>query len=387
MYDPNDELMQRLAGRNRQGLFSRVKENVLNPSGDNVYKAAMILSGQKPQDDSNEKLATQIALLNYKQGLKPEETPDGYASEADVPKTMGGLPLKTMKVGKGGRIMPEYSAEKPDPVSAIPSITTPDGKQEFLTGDAFLGSLPQQEQNLVKGLADYSLSPEKTFGLRNDLRAKYLSYAKQFDPTFDASQFNTRQKYKQELASTKGSGVGRSVVSLNTAIPHLQSLSDSMSKLSSVGGFPLSDKWNAVANWLKRTSGEAAPADVDTALNAVAGELSTVFKGTAGTDQEVESWKHTFNPNGSEEQKAAFIQRGIDLLQGRLGALEGQYSQTMGKDAPEGTFVYPKTKDVFDNLRTRQPFTRVGNKQAPPPNAAYHSESTGKYYDANGNEL
>lgn len=113
MYDPNDELMQRLAGRNRQGLFDRVKENVLNPSGDNVYKAAMILAGQKPQDDSNEKLATQIALLNYKQGLKPEETPDGYASESEIPSTVGGLPLKSVSSEKG-RYKPTYG--KPTPL-------------------------------------------------------------------------------------------------------------------------------------------------------------------------------------------------------------------------------------------------------------------------------
>lgn len=69
MYDPNDEIMQRLAGRNRQGLFDRIKQNITNPSGDNAYKAGMLLFGQKPQDDSNEKLATQIALLNYKSQL------------------------------------------------------------------------------------------------------------------------------------------------------------------------------------------------------------------------------------------------------------------------------------------------------------------------------
>lgn len=69
MYDPNDEIMQRLAGRNRQGLFDRIKQNITNPSGDNAYKAGMLLFGQKPQDDSNDKLATQIALLNYKSQL------------------------------------------------------------------------------------------------------------------------------------------------------------------------------------------------------------------------------------------------------------------------------------------------------------------------------
>lgn len=98
----------------RQGLGERLKENILNPSGDNVYKAAMILAGQKPETDHYSKLAEAMALAQFKQNVKPSEEEEGYASEADMPETLGGLPIKTVTPGKGGRLKPVYG--KPTPL-------------------------------------------------------------------------------------------------------------------------------------------------------------------------------------------------------------------------------------------------------------------------------
>lgn len=96
MYDPNDELMQRLAGRNRQGLFSRVKENVLNPSGDNVYKAAMILAGQKPQDTQEDSALETAIKLNQLQTGTPEFKMKEAQTRADI-EMQKGLDLERLK--------------------------------------------------------------------------------------------------------------------------------------------------------------------------------------------------------------------------------------------------------------------------------------------------
>lgn len=338
------DIRNRISGRMRSGRPLIGNEQTAGIASELRDAGIRFFGGTPDARQNKDDLASKIALLDYKRSLADPE-------------------LEALKREDMRSRIAERS--KDDVLFNTPVVTNAQGQQEYATGEEFLTKISPEQQNLIRGITDYSLSPEKTFGLRNDLRSKYISMAKQYDPTFDASQFNTRQKYKQELASTKGSGVGRSVVSLNTAIPHLSSLGDAMEGLSSVGGFPFSKTWNKAANWLKRSSGDAAPADVDTALNAVAGELSTVFKGTSGTDQEIESWKSSFDPNGSSEQKAAFLKRGLELLEGRLGALEGQYEQTMGKPAPEGTFIYPKTRSIFEQLKSgRQPaFARKSVKQ------------------------
>lgn len=149
MYDPNDEIMQRLAGRNRQGLFSRVKENVLNPSGDNVYKAAMILAGQKPQDDSNEKLATQIALLNYKNQLNPELN---ALKERDIESRIG-LRDKIGTFADGTSDMPEGFTMVNGRLQRDPSykrIPTPEERSVELNDEVAKNELTSMAKTLPK---------------------------------------------------------------------------------------------------------------------------------------------------------------------------------------------------------------------------------------------
>lgn len=59
-----------------KGLFDRLKRNVTQPSGDNAYKAGMLLFGGKPQDDGASKLANQIALLKIRESLRGSNNGD-----------------------------------------------------------------------------------------------------------------------------------------------------------------------------------------------------------------------------------------------------------------------------------------------------------------------
>ena len=69
-------------------------------------------------------------------------------------------------------------------------------------------------------------------------RAQYVQAAKQFDPSYNDMEFPTRAKYLQDQRSGK---VAQNIRSLNTATPHLQTLSDKMGGLAS-GPFPILNK-------------------------------------------------------------------------------------------------------------------------------------------------
>ena len=81
-----------------------------------LSNAADLFVGRKPQFPvgGNSKLAEAMALAQFKQNVKPFEEEEGYASEADMPETLGGLPIKTVTPGRGGRLKPVYG--KPTPL-------------------------------------------------------------------------------------------------------------------------------------------------------------------------------------------------------------------------------------------------------------------------------
>ncbi len=88
------------------------------------------------------------------------------------------------------------------------------------------------------------------------------------------------------------------------------------------------------------------------AATAVANELATTFKGTAGTDPEIKAWRESVNAAQSPEQLHGAVATGIQLLRGRLGAMEDQYKQGMGKPA-EFELLSEKSKSVLAKLEAK----------------------------------
>lgn len=105
--ETQDELLQK--------LLERGDTSERDPREALARFGSILTTGKAPASNSNS-LASKIAYLNYKNQLEPKaaEVQEGFSNEADVPKTLGGLPLKTVKVGKGGRVIPEYAVEKED---------------------------------------------------------------------------------------------------------------------------------------------------------------------------------------------------------------------------------------------------------------------------------
>lgn len=70
MFDPNDELVQSILARKRQGVLDTVKQNITDPSSDNAYKAGMLLFGGKPQDNNPQ--LDRLIKLNQAETGSPE---------------------------------------------------------------------------------------------------------------------------------------------------------------------------------------------------------------------------------------------------------------------------------------------------------------------------
>lgn len=87
-----------------------------------------ILGGGKPpaEDDDVDSLIKLNSLQTGSPEFKMNEArakadlrneynpPEGYSNEADIPKSVGGMDLKGVKAGKGGRFVPEYGPIIPE---------------------------------------------------------------------------------------------------------------------------------------------------------------------------------------------------------------------------------------------------------------------------------
>lgn len=198
------------------------------------------------------------------------------------------------------------------------------------------------EGQLIKSIADYKVDISKIASLRNDQRENLAKLVTQYDPTWDASQYTARVALRKDF--TSGSGA-RNIRSLNTAIGHLASLEKAGKDLGNTS-IPLI---NTIKNAAATGVGQPQTVKFNNAVNAVAGEMATIFKGTSGTDQEIQSWKNTMNAAQSPQQIQEGINQMIELMSSRLSAFQSQWDSGIGKPR-DFKFLSDKSRSILENL-------------------------------------
>ena len=110
---------------------------------------------------------------------------------------------------------------------------------------------------------------------------------------------------------------------------------------------------NPVVNYIEEKGfGTSKQGQYRQSAQAVASELRKVFAGSGGGNlQELNKWESSFDPNASEEQQKAYIQNGVDLLHGALGALNEQYQKGMGLNKNVNDLLSPESRHVYESLQ------------------------------------
>jgi hypothetical protein len=213
---------------------------------------------------------------------------------------------------------------------------------EYQGDNPALQGLDYMDSELVKGIANYSFPMPTGSALKDKHLRELMTRAKLYDPTFDPTQYGTRQAIRKNFTSGKASN---NIRSLNTAIGHLKSLKDA--------GEDLNNTWlplvNKGVNLWKEQTGNPQITKFNEAVNAVAGELATVFKGTAGTDTEIKAWKDDISSAQSPEQLKGYVDKAVDLLTSRLMALKQQYETGMGR-VPDFSFLNQHSRDLLREM-------------------------------------
>lgn len=203
-----------------------------------------------------------------------------------------------------------------------------------------LSNLPKGEADMAREIAAYRFPFTSLSRIPGQQRLRILNAAAQVNPDFDANQYQTRQSTMKSFAAGPDAA---NIAAANTAIGHI----DGMLKAGNSLGNTDVQLVNRAKNFWQRETGNPNQVDFATKADAVASELSKLFKGTgAATDQEIKEWRKNLSPAMSPEQIKAAANSAMELMASRLDALKSKYQGGMGKP-PERSFLSPKSLAIL----------------------------------------
>jgi hypothetical protein len=210
-------------------------------------------------------------------------------------------------------------------------------------GEEFLKTLKPDIAAQVKALAEGRLAFPSGFALRSPYWQQMLQAVSQYDPGFDAVNYNARAKTRADFTSGQAA---RNITSFNTVMGHLDTLSRAWDKLDN-GEIPAI---NSLRNMTLQQSGDPRIQSFNLARNAVGDELERAFRGTGGNVTEIEQWKQTLDAAASPETQKAVIQQGLELLKSRIDAIGEQYNRGMGVTSDPLNLLNPHSREVYNRL-------------------------------------
>lgn len=220
--------------------------------------------------------------------------------------------------------------------------------QQNATGANALSGIPPAMADQVKALAEGRMAFPSGFALKSPYWQQMLQMVSQYDPSFDAINYNTRAATRKDFTSGKSA---ENIKSLNTAIGHLATLQQKFDALGNTD-YPT---YNTIGNWLGAKSGnekiQSAVGGFDTAKLSVSGEMAKVFRSVGMSQQEIEHWMDRLSSSQSPADFKSTIKTAADLMQGRLDAIGDQYSKGMGTMKQGLDLLSPDAKKTFENLR------------------------------------
>jgi hypothetical protein len=212
---------------------------------------------------------------------------------------------------------------------------------------AELAQYPASTQSAVRGLLTYQVDPgtfpQRKYAKSGQMdRETAIGIAREIDPSYDEKQFGPRRKLIQDFTSGTSS---QNIVSLNTAIQHLDRMAKSGAALNNTNNQAINAAKNTIMPWF----GATAPGVYLKDVNAVADELSSLFKKTGATDVEIKGWKDEMSKAQTPAQIRTGIDEALELMGGRYDALRQKFETGMGRPQ-DFQMLSPASKAILKNL-------------------------------------
>lgn len=213
-------------------------------------------------------------------------------------------------------------------------------------GDEFLSKLPPAVAGQVKALAEGRMAFPSGMGLHSPVTQQLLGMVSQYDPTFDAVNYGARNATRKAFTSGQES---KSLNAANTVLGHMDEFEKAATALNNTDYPLLNRAMNAVG-------GQVSP-DLKGRLNqfnitkqAVVSELERAYRGSGGSQADIEAWKQSLTDADSPQAIRAAIQQGVKLLGSKIEALGEQYNKGMGTTEDGFTLLNPKARETYQRL-------------------------------------
>jgi len=283
-----------------------------------------------------------------------------FAKPEQISKVMDSLE-------KPEKIESKYTNIQPDPLDpnsfigmnkesgrmeAIPSsLHRSSGITPTTTGQALLDGLPKATADQVKALAEGRMQFPAGFALKSPYWQNMISLVSQYDPTFDAVNYQARASTRKDFTSGPAA---RSLNALNTVMGHLENFSKTMESLHNTD--------NMALNWLKNVTMSPFSPELKGRLNkfnidkqAVASEFERAYRGSGGSGADIQAWKQSFSAADSPEAMRASLQEGVQLLGSKIEALGDTYNKGMGTTKEGLDLLAPHAKQAYEKLSGEPP--------------------------------
>lgn len=297
-------------------------------------------------------------------GMGPGMAPPASGMGAPSPDQSGTIDALMTQYDPQQAIKSHFSNKDQDAWSIVPGMLTEGGnplqqskKGQVRTvdlsvkptgrGNSAFGTItkwedmPPEMQYLGKQTYEGNIEIEK-LGYKEKTQAALAAneYARHHDlPSYQTFTGSVK------AGTTKAFGYGKpamNVLSLNTAIGHAKSALDAFGKVSNTDQRLL----NVPLNKARAMTNDPNIIKLQTTLNALSGELATVFKGSAGTDQEIGHWMNALSQDLTPIQAQSAIQQVNELLNSRLSALNQMRSQGTSNRPASGPLLSPHAKEL-----------------------------------------
>lgn len=231
----------------------------------------------------------------------------------------------------------------------------------------------------IKALADGRMAFPAGFALKSPYWQGMLNAVSQYDPSFDAVNYNARSQARTKFTSGKE---GQMVNNLNTAIGHLQELDQATEALHN-SNYPW---WNWLANNVDTLRGKNEVTNFDAVAHRVVPELVGAYRAGGGTESDIQTGLKDFSHDASPDQNHGALQETAKLLESKVRALQDQYNQGMGTTENGLTLLRPDARAALDRLQGKQGSQSTAQSSAfkIPPGAPAAPSEDGHVLNWNG---
>jgi len=204
----------------------------------------------------------------------------------------------------------------------------------------------------AQAIANYSIAPP---GRNNRNRDQIMAEVMAVNPAYKEGDYGNQNIALRNWTNPNGAGF-KQIGAFNTVSGHLETLNKLATALDN-GDIP---SVNALVNYVKRATGDAAVTNYDTAKQAVAGELVKAVTGVAGALADREEAAANLLRNGSPKQQEEAIETWKELIAGRLETAMYQFKSGTGRSENEFLqLLPPATREYFAGYAGVKPAPRA----------------------------